>query len=246
MSGHARIIEMPLRPPFFSSLTAGTSAGEGVLDLFRRGEAELARGGDLDDLAGGRIATLARRTVLHLELAEAREIDLLAFPCGIDDAGQHRVDGPFRRVLLHARFARNVIDQFGQLHSESFQVVRGGQKARERPDVTRSCSRPACGQATHTPILAAAKARSAWTCIIRQRGQGPQEESECSKSVYSTTARRAFRWSSPRTAWRLTTARSPRFTPRHNKSWSIKSGKAFSPRSWDSNRSGSPSTISSR
>src|SRR4051812_30399667 len=53
------------------------SAGERVLDLLGWREAELARRGDLDRLAGGGIASLACRAVLDLELAETGKTDFL-------------------------------------------------------------------------------------------------------------------------------------------------------------------------
>src|SRR5690242_18868668 len=55
------------------------SACEGLLHLFCRTEAELARRRDLNDLARARIAALTRLAVLHLELAKAGQVYLLAF-----------------------------------------------------------------------------------------------------------------------------------------------------------------------
>src|SRR5271166_2742870 len=93
------------------------SAREGILHLFRRAEAQLARRRDLNRLARARIAALACRAVLHLELPEAGETDLFALLRGLDDAGEHRVDGLPGRALLDARLARHVIDQVSYFHS---------------------------------------------------------------------------------------------------------------------------------
>src|SRR5271165_7582626 len=58
-----------------------------------------------------------RRAVLHLELPEAGETDLFALLRGLDDAGEHRIDGLLGRALLDARLARHVIDQVGYFYS---------------------------------------------------------------------------------------------------------------------------------
>src|SRR5271165_2658071 len=93
-----------------------TNPATSILHLFRRAEAKLARRRDLNRLARARIAALACRAVLHLELPEAGESDLFALLRGLDDAGEHRVDGLPGRALLDARLARHVIDQVGYFH----------------------------------------------------------------------------------------------------------------------------------
>src|SRR5215813_4194596 len=54
-------------------LSVLVSARENVLHLLGRREPELTRCGDLDRLSCRRIAPLARRAVLHLELAKAED-----------------------------------------------------------------------------------------------------------------------------------------------------------------------------
>src|ERR1700722_20273679 len=94
------------------------SARERVLHLLRRTESKLLGRGDLDCLARCRITALTCRAVLHLEPAKAQEVDLFTLLGSIDDAGEYRVNGLLGRALLHARFARYVINQVGCLHSK--------------------------------------------------------------------------------------------------------------------------------
>src|ERR1700692_314274 len=93
------------------------SARKGILHLLRGTKAKLLGRCNLDRSARDRITPLTRRTVLDLELAKAREIDLFTLLCRTDDAREYRVNGLLGRALLQARFARHVINQVGYLHS---------------------------------------------------------------------------------------------------------------------------------
>src|ERR1700732_348653 len=100
-----------------SCLGRRMSDREGILHLPSGTEPELLGRGSLDRRARGRITALTVRAVLDLEPAKAREVDLFALLRRIDDAREYRVNGLLGRALLHARFARHVINQIGCLHS---------------------------------------------------------------------------------------------------------------------------------
>src|SRR4051794_3614939 len=106
------------------------SAYEGILHLFCRTEAELARRRDLNDLARVRVATLTRLAVFHLELAEASQVHLFALLCGLDDAGEHGINRLLGRALLDASFARHVVNQIRRFHAARLQTC-GGERARD-------------------------------------------------------------------------------------------------------------------
>src|ERR1700692_1077283 len=93
------------------------SARKGILDLLRRTEPKLLGCCDLDRLARGRITALTRRTVLDLEPAKARKVDLFTLLRRINDAREYRFNGLLGHVLLHACIACHVINQVGCLHS---------------------------------------------------------------------------------------------------------------------------------
>src|SRR5260370_20525672 len=88
-----------------SCLGRRMSARKGILDLLRGTEPKLLGRCDLDRRARGRITALTRRTVLDLEPAEAREVDLFALLRRIDDAREDRLNGVLGYALLYARFA---------------------------------------------------------------------------------------------------------------------------------------------
>src|SRR5258707_14435968 len=100
----------PLRQLSASCLYRRMSARKGILHLLRRTEPKLLGRCDLDRLACGRITALTGRTVLDLEPAKAREIDLFTLFRRIDDACEYRLKGLLGHALLHARFARHVIN----------------------------------------------------------------------------------------------------------------------------------------
>src|ERR1700722_2650250 len=95
------------------------SARERVLHLFRRTEPKLLGSCNFDRLARGRITSLTGRTVLDLEPAKAREIDLIPLLRSINDPREYRLNGLLGYALLHARLACHVINQVGGLHSKS-------------------------------------------------------------------------------------------------------------------------------
>src|ERR1700692_12972 len=106
----------PLSQLSASCLYRRMSARKGILHLLRRTESKLLGRCDLDRLARGRITALTGRTVLDLEPAKAREVDLFTLLRRIDNAREYRCNGIFGRALLHACFACHVINQVGYLH----------------------------------------------------------------------------------------------------------------------------------
>src|SRR5512143_1529383 len=73
------------------------------LEVLGDTEGDLLRRLDLDRLAGGRVASHARRAVAHLKDAEARDADLVALLEVLDDQADEIVEGAGGVLLRHAR-----------------------------------------------------------------------------------------------------------------------------------------------
>src|SRR5690606_36090186 len=85
------------------------SAVERVLHGFRRGEGQLLRGRDLDRRTGRRVATLARRRVLHLELSEPRNAGLAAGTGGLRNLTENTFDDRLGLRLGEALLGSNLV-----------------------------------------------------------------------------------------------------------------------------------------
>src|SRR5712692_10452384 len=115
-----------------------TGAGGGravhrLLEHLARLEGEHAAARDDDLLAGLRVATLARALLVHDEVAEAGDLDLLA---ALEAALHHLEDRlhHFRRLLL--READLLVDAFhdiGLRHGHGAGAPRRGTRARSAP-----------------------------------------------------------------------------------------------------------------
>src|SRR5208282_4437 len=79
-------------------------------------EARVLRRGDLDFLAGRRIAPFSGGALAHREGAESHETHLLALLQGLFDAPQHRVQRRGGRDLGQFRFRRDMIDELKLVH----------------------------------------------------------------------------------------------------------------------------------
>src|SRR5690606_34311001 len=79
-------------------------------------EAGVHRGGDLDLLAGARVAAGARGALAHVEGAEADERDAVALLQRIGDHGDHRVDRTAGVGARQVGGASDGFDEFGFVH----------------------------------------------------------------------------------------------------------------------------------
>src|SRR5262245_65000381 len=73
------------------------------LEILRDAEGDLLRRLDLDRLAGGRVAAHARRTMPHLQDAQARDADLVALLEVPHDQADEFLEGAGGVLLGHSR-----------------------------------------------------------------------------------------------------------------------------------------------
>ena len=90
------------------------SSVQEILHRLCRRIAEFARGGDLDFLAAGRIASLAFRRFLDFELPESRKRNLLPAGGSAQDGLQHAVHNRLGLRLAHAVRLGNFRNEFGR------------------------------------------------------------------------------------------------------------------------------------
>ena len=93
-----------------------SSSVQPVLDRLRRLKRQLLRRRDLHRGAGRGVATFARRARLNLELAETRQVHLLAGNRGIGDRLEYTVDDRLRGGLRQAVVGSDLIDQVRCVH----------------------------------------------------------------------------------------------------------------------------------
>src|SRR6185436_8935756 len=116
-----------------------------------RREAGHARGGDLDLLAGARVATLACAAVGDVELPEAGEGHFAAALQRVLDRLEDRVDGIAGILLAEPAVRGNLVDELGFRHVFLLRGVRGmaeannprGREQREFPASTGNLTFPA-------------------------------------------------------------------------------------------------------
>jgi hypothetical protein len=99
-----------------TALAALRLAVQAILHRLGGRECQLLRRLDGDGFPGRRIASVARRRVLDLELAKAVQRDFLPFGCCVGDGPKYRIDELARIGLRQFVRSRKCLGEFGIVH----------------------------------------------------------------------------------------------------------------------------------